>query len=470
MRRDHLLGLLALAVTLAACGGGTTTTTVATTVSTTTAATTTTTATTTPGSTTSGATVTTGATTTTVPPGLGRAAYLIVWEDGRNVSTSGWDIFGRMLGPDGVPAGNAFRVSSGSATDNEYEPAVAWNPDADEYLVVWEDGRNLDSSGIDIFGRRFGSDGKPLGGDFLVSSTTADIDEGSPAVVWNASADQYLVIWEDGRNESTTGVDIFGRRVGADGRPAGGDFRISSGDATDDETSPAIAWNPAQDQYLVVWEDGRNADTSGIGIFGRRIGADGVPVEGDFRISSSTVINDKVKPTLAWNGRAAEYFVVWEDGRNLARRGIDIVGRRVGADGAPIGGDFLVTSEAASGDEGSPALAWSQTSGNYLMVWTDSRNQATRGVDIYGMVLAPDGTTVGVEFRVSGNNATEDEGAPALIWDSADQYVVVWEDGRNRDVGGSDIFGRRFGSDGARFGTEFRISAAASNEYAPAQG
>ena len=50
--------------------------------------------------------------------------------------------------------GDDFRISGDPATAFDTEPAVAWNPDQDEYLVVWEDYRNEAGSGSDIYGRR----------------------------------------------------------------------------------------------------------------------------------------------------------------------------------------------------------------------------------------------------------------------------------------------------------------------------
>jgi hypothetical protein len=37
----------------------------------------------------------------------------------------------------------------------------------------------------------------------------------------------------------------------------GGNFRISGADAVGDDTEPMLAYNGDANQYLVVWEDGR---------------------------------------------------------------------------------------------------------------------------------------------------------------------------------------------------------------------
>jgi hypothetical protein len=68
-------------------------------------------------------------------------------------------------------------------------------------------------AGGDRSARVFG----PLGPDFRVGGPYATADDGDAAVAWNGSADEYLVVWWDERNEGTSGSDIYGRRVGAGG-------------------------------------------------------------------------------------------------------------------------------------------------------------------------------------------------------------------------------------------------------------
>ena len=54
----------------------------------------------------------------------------------------------------GEPVGGEFRISGSTATGNEWNPAVSYNSAANQYLVAWQDTRNLVARGHDIFGRR----------------------------------------------------------------------------------------------------------------------------------------------------------------------------------------------------------------------------------------------------------------------------------------------------------------------------
>jgi hypothetical protein len=370
--------------------------------------------------------------------------YLVVWEDYRSAEDFPFDndIMGRRVSADGSPVGSDLRISGRSATVGELAPAVAWNLAANEYLVVWQDGRN---SQQDIYGRRVSAGGFALGGDFRISGPTAAAsDEWAPAVVWNGSANEYLVVWQDARNSATRGWDIYGQRVSASGASLGGNFRISALGATFDDTTPAVAWNGTADEYLVVWEDYRSFASRGVDAYGRRISAAGVPQGSDFRISGPDATSDDWTPAVAWNGSQNQYLVVWRDDRNSSIPDFEIYGRRISAAGVPLGANFEVGGPEATVGESDPDVVWNGATHEYLVAWQDFRNSPARGIDIYARRVSAAGTPLGSDLRISGNAAITDDGMPDVAWNSnSNQYLVVWKDGRNALSRDTDIFGRR---------------------------
>jgi len=360
--------------------------------------------------------------------------YLVVWSDSRSAGGQ-TDIYGRRLKADGTPVGTAdFKVSGLGAVSDEAYPAVAWNDTAEQYLVVWIDWRGAYA---DIYGRRLKADGSPVGADFLIS-VNGTRDEGIPDVVWNGTKNQYLVVWSDARaGTHSPRVDIYGQRVGAKGTLVGGEIRISGSGATADELNAAVAWNATKNQYLVVWEDVRSILRWHI--YGRRISALGVPLGEDFRISAGGADGSESRPDVAWNGATNQFLVVWEDYRDPSDL-IDLYGRRVRANGTVVGAeDVRLSSAAASSHELAPAVAWSAAADRFLVVWEDQRS-AGRGWDVYGRKVRPSGLPTGVDFRICGTGAVYDDLGPALAWNGTDEFLVVWEDGRNS--AGADIYGR----------------------------
>src|SRR5207244_8457281 len=117
----------------------------------------------------------------------------------------------------------------------------------------------------------------------------------------------YLAVWEDHRDLSTRGADVYGARVTSDGvvLETGG-FAISF--ANGDQKNPAVASNGKD--YLVVWEDSRNSGTAGIDIYGARVTGEGLVAELN-GIGISLAVRDQVSPAIASDG--SDYFVVWAD-------------------------------------------------------------------------------------------------------------------------------------------------------------
>jgi len=360
--------------------------------------------------------------------------FLVVWEDSRDWSR-GQDIYGRLVDAGGSPVGGDVRLCGPNATKYDYAPAVAWNATANEYLVVWQDYRNQLASGADIYGRRVDAAGNPKGNDFRISGAGATGDESAPAVAWNAAKNQYLVVWADDRDGTSA---VYGRRLRAKGGRIGEDFPIPSS-AWDHALNPDLIWNAVRREYFVVWEDWR----SGFNAYGRRVRANGTPVGNDLRISASGA--KAFSPAVAWDPNANRYLVVWEDGRQQVGRGLDVYGARVNAKATKAGPERRYSGPGAVEDDLDPAVAFSATSGRFLVVWEDHRNvgAVASRTDIYGRRLAATGAPAGADFRISDAGALVDKETPALAWnDDADEYLAVWGDNRSSQTTFWDVYGR----------------------------
>jgi hypothetical protein len=352
--------------------------------------------------------------------------YLVIWQDSRNLGTSGQDIYGARVTTAGAvtdPAG--FPIST--APDDQSTPVLAFN--GSQYLVAWSDARNLATTDLDIYGALVttGAVVSPPAG-FVIS--TGSSGEQQPATASNGT--NYLVVWQDYRNGATTGADLYGVRVSS----AGAVLDLSAipiSTAASDQISPAVATDGTN--YLVVWEDYRNAATTGADIYGARITADGT-VQDANGIPITTASSDQLAPAVAGSGGA--YLVVWQDGRNLANSGTDIYGSRVSRAGAVLdaGGIPLCTANAA---QYSAAVAFNGT--HFLVVWSDERNLGVTGVDIYGTRVGTAGAVLDSP-NLAISQSPGDAVFPAVASAGSD-FLVVWEDGRNSATTGDDIYGAR---------------------------
>lgn len=307
-----------------------------------------------------------------------------------------------------------------------------------------------------------------------------------PAVAYNPDDDEYLVVWS-GRDDSTDEREIFGQRIdAATGAQLGSDFRISEmgpmGDPNLQPRLPAVAYNPDDGEYLVVWSsdqnDGSELVDDELEIFGQRLTSDGLQTPpDDFRVSQMGPDGDPSyfarEPAVAYNADAGEYLVVWEGQHSSPDDEQEIYGQRVAATGPPeIGNDFRISQMGPPGDPnvspGSPDVAYDSTDQQYLVVWHSDENSATVApgeFEIYGQRLGSTGTTSGGEIRVSrmgtDGDADSDAFSPAVVYNPFhNEYVVVWS-GRPLPSGFHDVFGQRLdGTSGAEVGPDdFRVSA-----------
>lgn len=150
-----------------------------------------------------------------------------------------------------------------------------------------------------------------------------EYDQLAPAVAYNAAAEEYLVVWEDHHWGWGDDWDIYGQRVNGDGTLAGSNFGISWEGANHRE-SPDVAYNPGSGEYLVSWEYEHSPDDHDV--YRRRVGSDGTLLEGETAVSNQGTWEGR--PALA-SDAAGAYLIVWEDGRNSGTQGLDIYGEVV---------------------------------------------------------------------------------------------------------------------------------------------
>lgn len=351
----------------------------------------------------------------------GDDGFLVVWVDSR-VNTVGQHIYGsRVSNSGGVSDPNGITIAN--APYDQYAPSVAAN--GSSYLVVWEDNR---TNGFtrDIYAARVTSSGNVKDRNGTVIST-AENNQFYPSVA--ASSSGYLVVWEDGRNSDITGLDIYGARVTTSGSisdPNG----IAISLAVSNQFSPSVA--AGNDGYLVVWWDGRNLDSTVYDIYGSRVTKNG-NVQDPQGIAICTAPQGQYAAVVA--ASSSGYFVAWSDDRNIGATDWDIYGARVSTSGLVLDPDGIPICTADHG-QFVPSLAAS--SAGYFVAWSDNRNDGSTAFDIYGSRLTTAGVVLdpaGIPISVTAN----DQFTPSVTA-GVDGYLVAWQDYRNVDA---DIFAAR---------------------------
>ncbi len=383
--------------------------------------------------------------------------YLAVWEeevedDGTAFNDKENEIFVRLLAGDGTPQGTPVQVSSvaGSGARDGTNPSVAYNSTDNEYLVVWqEDGAGLDNE-FEIHGQRLDADGNEIGTDnFRISNQGPDGNTGfdgyDPAVAYNATANQYLVVWS---GDVAAGEDeIHGEILNADGTITVADFQISSAGSgsTRDAFSPAVAWNSTDNQYLVAWhEDADNSDNE-FEVHGQLLDASGTEIgTDDFRISNAGDDGDAQldgrTPKVVHNSANNEYFVVWE--HDISAGEDEIFGEILNASGAVVKSDFRISvtgpEENEVHDALNPDVAYDSDLNQYLVVWRSDHDEGGQTVDefeVYVTVLNANGDVFSPQERITdigdvGGPKGSTVVFPQAVYNTVDKQFLVTFDGQ----------------------------------------
>lgn len=112
-----------------------------------------------------------------------RGEYVVVWY---NDLAGNDDIHIRAVSKNGSLSWGPVCVACGSGAERRY-PGVAYDADAQEYLVVWEDQG-------DIAGQRIDAVGQLVGGEISIAPYTPPGEGKRPAVA-HAAGNEYLVVW-----------------------------------------------------------------------------------------------------------------------------------------------------------------------------------------------------------------------------------------------------------------------------------
>jgi hypothetical protein len=359
--------------------------------------------------------------------------YLAAWQEARNGSS---DIYGARVANTGEvldPSGLALSM------DHNTEQAPAVESNGTDYLVVWQDWRDIASP--DIYGVRVSGAGEVLDPAGLVIHASAH-GLFAPALASNGTG--WFVVWEKNWN----GQRLHGTRVANTGEvmdPAG----IPICTTAADQRSPAVASNGVD--YFVTWNDYRSGASPDI--YGARVLASGTVVDtAGFALGTAAV--SESTPAVASNG--TDYLAVWKRDTGLTT---DIYATRVTSAGVVVDPAGLALSTAAGGQY-APGVASDGTS--YLVVWEDARVPNDR--DVYGTRVTGAGEVVDPAGLLISPGADEQR-APAVAFDGAN-YLVAWEH-FVRASGSLDLRGARVTSAGTLLEPEgFTLSAEAASESA----
>ena len=191
----------------------------------------------------------------------------------------------------------------------------------------------------------------------------------NPALTYNLARNEYLLVYDDTANILAT------RYTGRLDHNFGGEFAIAGWPAL--ETRPAVAACRAADQYLVAWQS--DQDSGNHAVYARFLSGAAVP-------GSVHLIDDTTSPeeevTVACNEAGARYLIAWQTRYTNVKFGV--WGRLIEPD-ETIGGGFALAHPTGNANRTHPFVAGGGA--NYLVAWEQERS-GTGYQDIHGRLVA----------------------------------------------------------------------------------
>jgi len=305
-----------------------------------------------------------------------------------------------------------------------------------------------------------------LGAEVQIStpSTPLDANRHKPAIAYNYVHKEFLVVWQ---NEWPGSWDIYAQRVSLTGQKVGSWFSITTG--AEDRIQPAVAYNATNDEYLIVWM--KEASSNVYEIWGRAIAWNNSSQKAEKQII--TYPNRSFYgPRVAWNGYRNEYMVVWNafDTTTGFPPGVpvDIAGARISGNWNTIHTSNILTTHSGPHQVD---ITYNIAMNEYFIAFVVVHTMATSGNDIYGLRVNGDtGTTVSppgliVIYEDDYDGGRKHQNHPAVATNEQNKYMVVWE--HEFSATDHDIYGREYNVDGTPAGSYFTIASWTEDDTVP---
>ncbi len=364
--------------------------------------------------------------------------YLVVYEV--ETTAANHDIKAKIVGSNGSVL-SSFAISTDSKS--EFNPRVAYNSALNQYMVVWEVKRS--DTIYDIYAKIINSTGALIIYPYV---TRYNALETNPDVAYNTVDDQYIVTWE---GQPTVGnKNIYARIFDSNGLlPAGtGTFIITIESYS--ESFPSVAYNPADNNYLVLWHG--QEESSSYYIYGKIV-TSSTSIGSLFSIG--TYGSNNTNPRCAWNPSAGEYLVVMEEAYP-DNSVVAVKGQRLNGSAVKQGSVFQISGPGWTKKYAYPDVAYNAFSNEYLVSYVyapspTNFNICSRQVASGGTL--PDSETVVAYLEYNESLPAVASGAKSSTLPT---NLIVWQDDRATGIQ-PDIWGGFAGRRSAGDNTNFNI-------------
>lgn len=356
--------------------------------------------------------------------------------------SSGYSVLGQLFAAHRGKIGSEIQVNSYTTSQQQW-PTVTSTGDG--FLVVWSSNGSAfaDDQGFSIQGQRFAADGDRLGGEFEIN-TVGTGNQDYPVVAANDTG--FVVAWASEGADGAYSSSIRGRRFTSDGTPLGDELAVSEGTMAGVE-SPAVA-QTADGGFVVAWASNNSTgtDNSSTSVQARRFDSSGIPLGPAFQVNTYTT-DRQFRPDVA-PAQDGGFAVVWTSFGSPGddQDGPSVQSQRFDGDGMPMGSQLQVNAYTLSFQVG-PGLV-PKPDGGFVVVWESLGSAGDDSSDrsIQARHLDAAGEPIGEQFQVN-LFTTSYQLLPRVAADASGDFTIVWNSNGSPgdDSDSLSIQGQRFG-------------------------
>jgi Ca2+-binding RTX toxin-like protein len=345
-------------------------------------------------------------------------------------------------------------------------------------LVAWVRQVGQWSNETETYSRWIGPDGKPVGADFLVNTTTTEF-QSRPVATATAQGKVFLA-WESGDGGDGDGVGLRGVVLDPLDQTPGSDFLINpvafgSGIFAGQCNQFQVSLNALNDgRVFALWTSYDGSDGDGYAVRGRFFGGDGTALGNDFVINS-TSLGGQYEPqsTELSDGRILATYSSTDEADGTPG---NIRARIIGTDGGFSENDFVLNSTPGGYQRYVDVSAL--TDGSALVTWFSSGvftpdpsggNPTFAPGEVRARIIGADSLPLGPDFQVNSTELIAAYTKPVVTTLIDGRALVVWYSGDAGDGDWGCLRGRLISSDGQLIESDFVINTTdLNNQCSPA--
>ena len=253
-----------------------------------------------------------------------------------------------------------------------------------------------------------------------------NLAEWIPRIAYNSADDEFLVVWTEQGVRVEGGPSLYGIAA---------QRFTSKGELVDEIIRPAgdpvnkiiLLPTPEFNQFTKEYFIGYTQSGDGFDEYGAIINSTGGSIKQPFAISARP--KSQMHTRVAFNTKKRQYCVVYNSSESGSP---DIKGVIVGEDGTPVSDELLIND--TKGDQYNPYIVYNPRDDRYLLNWEDFRNVPTweQNGEIYGALLDSDGNVLVNDIPMIDDFGTSEEGDQRLNEISynpdKNEYLATWSD------------------------------------------